>query len=218
MIKAVIFDMDGLLIDSEPVWFRARTEFLKEAGLTWTWEHQKNSMGISTKAWVEYIYNFANQKLSKEEVLDGIVSRMKQYYANGEIDIMPGANEALNYSKENFKVGLASGSYKELLYSAVKLNNWEKTFDEILSGDDIERGKPEPDIYLNVMERLGVMPSESIVLEDSRDGIKAGVAACANVIAVPGRDIPVPQEVLDSAFAVINTLNDFPKIVNKLNS
>lgn len=213
MIKAVIFDMDGLLVNSEPVWYRARIEFLREIGFTWTWEHQKNTMGVSTKTWVNYIYDFVNQKLTEDEVLEGIVSRMKQYYKNGEIESMPGAHEALNYSKDKFKVGLASGSYKELLYGAVKLNKWENIFDEILSGDDIERGKPNPDIYLKVMKKLAVSPSETIVLEDSKEGIKAGVSAGANVIAVPGKDAPVPHEVLDTAYAVINTLFDFPKIV-----
>ena len=214
MIKAVIFDMDGLLVNSEPVWYRARIEFLREIGFTWTWEHQKNTMGVSTDTWVNYISDFVNQKLTKDEVLEGIVNRMKQYYRNGEIDPMPGADEALKYSKEKFKVGLASGSYKELLYGAVKLNKWEDVFDEILSGDDIERGKPNPDIYLKVMEKLAVSPSETIVLEDSKEGIKAGVSAGASVIAIPGKDAPVPQEVLDTAYAVINTLFDFPQIVN----
>lgn len=217
MIKAIIFDMDGLLIDSEPVWFRAKEELLKEINYKWTWEDQKNSMGVSTETWVNYVYNLADQKFTKEEVLHGITDRMKQYYRNGEIDLMPGANEALEYSKNNFKVGLASGSYKDLLYGAVKSNNWESIFEEILSSDDMERGKPHPDIYLEVMKRLNVLPEECIVLEDSRDGIKAGVAAGAKVITVPSKDVPVPQKVLDSAFAVIDSLNDFPQIVNKLN-
>lgn len=217
MIKAVIFDMDGLLIDSEPVWFRAKEDLLKEINYKWTWEDQKNSMGVSTETWVNYVYNFADQKFTKEEVLHGITDRMKTYYKNGEIDLMPGANEALQFSKNNFKVGLASGSYKDLLYGAVKSNNWESIFEEILSSDDMERGKPQPDIYLEVMKRLGVLPEECIVLEDSRDGIKAGVAAGAKVITVPSKDVPVPQEVLDSAYAVIDSLNDFPQIVNELN-
>lgn len=217
MIKAIIFDMDGLLIDSEPVWFRAKEELLKEINYKWTWEDQKNSMGVSTETWVNYVYNLADQKFTKEEVLHGITDRMKQYYRNGEIDLMPGANEALEYSKNNFKVGLASGSYKDLLYGAVKSNNWESIFEEILSSDDMERGKPHPDIYLEVMKRLNVLPEECIVLEDSRDGIKAGVAAGAKVITVPSKDVTVPQKVLDSAFAVIDSLNDFPQIVNKLN-
>lgn len=217
MIKAVIFDMDGLLIDSEPVWFRAKEDLLKEINYKWTWEDQKNSMGVSTETWVNYVYNFADQKFTKEEVLHGITDRMKTYYKNGEIDLMPGANEALQFAKNNFKVGLASGSYKDLLYGAVKSNNWESIFEEILSSDDIERGKPQPDIYLEVMKRLGVLPEECIVLEDSRDGIKAGVAAGAKVITVPSKDVPVPPEVLDSAYAVIDSLNDFPQIVNELN-
>ncbi len=218
MIKAVIFDMDGLLINSEPVWFRAKKEFLGERNIPWTWENQKNSMGISTQAWVDYIYNLAQEKISKDEILYGVTDRMKFYYSKGEIDLMPGANEALNYAKNNFKVGLASGSFKELLYTAVRINEWEEIFEEILSSDDIERGKPHPDVYLKVMNKLNVKPSESVVLEDSRDGIKAGVAAGTNVIAVPGKEVPVPQDVLDSATFVIDSLVDMPNTIIKLNA
>ncbi len=216
MIKAVIFDMDGLLINSEPVWFRARNELFKNYKFEWTWNDQKQTMGVSTKAWVEYMYNRIEKVLSREELLKGVTDRMKLYYTNGEIELMPGANDALIFAKENFKVGLASGSYKELLYSAVKVNKWEIMFDEILSSDDLERGKPHPDVYLEVIKRLGVEAHECIVLEDSRDGIRAGVAAGTKVIAVPSKEVLVPQEVLDSAYASIDSLNDFPQIVNKL--
>lgn len=218
MIKAIIFDMDGLLINSEPVWFRARKDLLKNKKIDWTWDNQTQTMGLSTKDWLEYMFSQAKGMFTKEEILTGIIDRMKKYYLNGEVDIMPGANEALKFAKDNFKVGLASGSYKEILYSVVKVNNWVANFDEILSSDDMERGKPNPDIYLEVARRLGVQPEECIVLEDSRDGIKAGVAAGAKVIAVPSKEVKVPQEVLDSAFAVVDTLNDFPQMANKLNN
>ena len=218
MIKAIIFDMDGLLIDSEPVWFRAKEEFLGEYNVLWTWEDQRNSMGASTQAWVDYIYDLANKKLTKDEILFGVTDRMKLYYSNGEIGLMPGANEALDLAKKNYRVGLASGSYKDLIHRAVKRNNWEHIFDEILSGDDMERGKPSPDIYLEVMKRLNVQPSESVVLEDSTDGIKAGVAAGANVIAVPSKDVPVLQEVLDSAALVIDSLIELSDTLINLNA
>ena len=173
-------------------------------------------MGVSTQAWVDYIYNIAEQKLSKDEILIGVTDRMKLYYSKGEIDLMPGAKEALEFASKNYKVGLASGSYKDLLYSAVKINNWENIFEEILSSDDMEKGKPDPDIYLEVIERLGVSPSESVVLEDSRDGIKAGVSAGAFTIAVPGKEVPIPQDVLDSASIVIDNLLEFPGVISEL--
>lgn len=217
MISAIIFDMDGLLINSEPVWFRARNELLKDFDYNWTWDDQKQTMGVSTQAWVDYMYNMVNKTLTKEELLSGVTDRMKQYYSNCEVELMPGANEALNFAKENFKVGLASGSYKNLLYSAVKVNKWENIFDEILSSDDMERGKPHPDVYLEVIKRLGVDPNECVVLEDSKDGIRAGVAAGTKTIAVPSKVIQVPNEVLLSAFAIIDSLLEFPKVVTDFN-
>ncbi len=85
---------------------------------------------------------------------------------------------------------------------------WMNYFDEILSSDDLKKGKPAPDVYLEILNRLKVSPEESIVLEDSKDGIIAGVAAGSNVIAVPAKEYPVPEDVLKSAKRVIGSLSE----------
>jgi HAD superfamily hydrolase (TIGR01509 family) len=216
MIKAIIFDMDGLLINSEPVWFKARKDLCSTYNINWTWDHQKNNMGVSTRAWVEYMRNLLGDNLSSEEILNGIIDRMVNYYKKGEIELMPYANESLEYCHGKYSIGLASGSYKKLLHTAIETNNWSNYFNHILSSDDMERGKPFPDIYIEIVKRLGVKPEESIVLEDSRDGIIAGVTAGTNVIAVPGKEVEVPKDVLNSASEVINSLKDFPKALDKI--
>ncbi|MCB0751685.1 MAG: HAD family phosphatase [Ignavibacteriae bacterium] len=218
MIKAIIFDMDGLLIDSEPIWFRAKQELMKPLNLEWTHEDQIATMGVPTQFWIDYLYKKANGILTKDELLHGVTDRMINLYKKGEIELMPGVKEALKLAKENYKVGLATGSYKQLMEISLDVNNWRNIFDVILSSDDLERGKPFPDIYLEVMKRLNVRPKESVVLEDSRDGIKAGVAAEANVIAIPSKEVEVPKDVLDSATFVIDSLNEFPEVLNKLNN
>lgn len=218
MIKAIIFDMDGLLIDSEPIWFRAKQELMKTLNLEWTHEDQIATMGVPTQFWIDYLYKKVNGILTKDELLHGVTDRMINLYKKGEIELMPGVKEALKLAKENYKVGLATGSYKQLMEISLDVNNWRNIFDVILSSDDLERGKPFPDIYLEVMKRLNVKPKESVVLEDSRDGIKAGVAAGANVIAIPSKEVEVPKDVLDSAAFVIDSLNEFPEVLNKLNN
>ncbi|MCB0729950.1 MAG: HAD family phosphatase [Ignavibacteriae bacterium] len=218
MIKAIIFDMDGLLIDSEPIWFRAKQELMKTLNLEWTHEDQIATMGVPTQFWIDYLYKKVNGILTKDELLHGVTDRMINLYKKGEIELMPGVKEALKLAKENYKVGLATGSYKQLMEISLDINNWRNIFDVILSSDDLERGKPFPDIYLEVMKRLNVKPKESVVLEDSRDGIKAGVAAEANVIAIPSKEVEVPKDVLNSATFVIDSLNEFPEVLNKLNN
>lgn len=218
MIKAIIFDMDGLLINSEPVWFKAKVNLMKSINLEWNHEDQTSTMGVPTKFWIDYIFNKVNGVLSKEEILHGVTDRMKNLYRNGEIELMPGALDTLNIAKQNYKVGLATGSYKELMEIILEVNNWKNYFEVILSSDDLQRGKPFPDIYIEVMKRLNATPKETVILEDSRDGIKSGVASGANVIAVPSKEVEVPKDVLNSAAFVIDSLEEFPDVLNKLNS
>jgi len=217
MIKAIIFDMDGLLINSEPIWFEAKKELMKSINLEWTHKDQIATMGVPTSFWIDYLYKKVNGILSKEELLYGVTDRMKTLYKKCEIELMPGVKEALKLSRENYKVGLATGSYKELMEISLEVNKWKNIFDAILSSDDLERGKPHPDIYIEVMKRLNVEPKESVVLEDSRDGIISGVSAGANVIAIPSKEVEIPKDVLDSAAYVINSLYEFPNILEKLN-
>ena len=216
-IKAIIFDMDGLLIDSEPVWFNARKIFCKQLNIEWTWDHQRDTMGVSTAAWVKYMRTLLGEQYSNETILNGVVDKMTEAYKSGGIEMMPGADEAIKFCYGKYKIGIASGSYKVLLHTAIEANDWNKYLNEILSSDDMQRGKPHPDVYLETAKRLNVKPEECIVLEDSRDGIRAGVAAGANVIAVPSKEIVVPQEVLETAYKVIDSLHELPEILLQIN-
>lgn len=218
MIKAVIFDFDGLLIDSEPAWFKARKSMMNEFNLDWTIDDQKQNLGVSTKTWVNYLNDKLEGRLTTDEILNRVISDMKELYRNGEVDSKPGADEALKYCKDNnFIIGLASGSYKELLFIALKSKNWEGYFDEILSSDDLKKGKPAPDIYIEILKRLNMKPEESVVIEDSKDGIKAGAAAKTNVIAIPAKEYPVPEDVLNSTRRVIKSLFNLPETIKSFN-
>jgi HAD superfamily hydrolase (TIGR01549 family) len=217
MIKAIIFDFDGLLIDSEPVWFKARKAILNEFNLDWTWNDQKYTLGVSTKDWVSYMSGKLGTKITSDEILNRVITKMKEFYTNGEAKSKLGADEALKFCKNNkFIMGLASGSYKDLLLSALRYKRWEEYFDEILSSDDLKKGKPAPDIYIEILRRLRVKPEESIVLEDSRDGIKAGKAAGTSVIAVPSTEVQIPEEVLKSANRIISSLIDLPETIKSI--
>jgi beta-phosphoglucomutase-like phosphatase (HAD superfamily) len=217
MIKAIIFDFDGLLIDSEPIWFKSRKALLNDFNMDWSVNDQKHTLGVSTKDWVRYMSNKLGEKLPPNKILDEVISRMKKMYENGEVMSKLGADQALKYCKDNyFILGLASGSHKELLFSGLNSKNWKDYFDEILSSDDLKNGKPAPDIYIEILRRLRVKPEESIILEDSRDGIKAGKAAGANVIAVPSTEVQMPEEVLKSANRIISSLIDLPQTIKSI--
>jgi HAD superfamily hydrolase (TIGR01509 family) len=216
MITAVIFDLDGLLVDSEPMWFRARSEIFQRFSLVWTEAEQKKQMGVSTAMWADYIALKLQGKMSREEIVNESLSKMASYYRAGEVRIMPGAAEALGYCAGKYKLGLASGSPMLLIDAALSGANWRHFFSEMVSSDEVNHGKPAPDVYLEVMKRMGVEAAATVVVEDSGGGILAGKAAGAKVVAVPNPEMMPAPEALREANVVIDSLFSLGRAVEEL--
>ena len=216
MIRTALFDLDGLLVDSEPVWFKVRTEMFGRFGLTWTDEDQKGLMGRSTQAWIEYVDQKLAGRLSKTEIVRETMNGMAGAYRAGQVRIMPGAQEALRVCADRFKVGLASGSPRELIDAALDANAWRPGFAQVVSSDEVPQGKPSPDVYVEALRRLDAEPGSSVVIEDSGSGILAGKAAGARVIAVPNPALMPERSILSRADVVIGSLCEFEDAIKTI--
>lgn len=216
MIEAVIFDMDGLLVDSEPVWFRARVDLLERHGVEWSEKDQLAMAGVHTEVWVEALYEKLDGALSRAQVLDDIVSRMAGFYERGEVPILPGAGAAVAACGDRYRVGLASGSPQRLIDACLDGAGWTRHFECLLSSDELEHGKPAPDVYLEIIRRMGVDPRATVVVEDSGAGIRSGKAAGTRVVAVPNRHTDPGAEVLALADTRIDTLHALPDLLTDL--
>lgn len=208
VIDAVIFDMDGLLVDSEPAWFRARVELLEHHGRIWTATDQLAMAGVHTDVWVDALHDKLEGQLSREQVLDEIIGRMAAYYEAGEVRTMPGADEALAACARRGRVGLASGSPMRLIEACLKGAEWGGFFEALISSDELEHGKPAPDIYLELMRRMGLDPATTAVVEDSGAGIRSAKAAGARVVAVPDPSTDPGPSVLALADTQVASLRE----------
>jgi HAD superfamily hydrolase (TIGR01509 family) len=217
LINAVIFDLDGLLVDTEPVWFRARKDFMNKFGQDWTDEDHKIQMGVSTEFWADYTYKKIDGKMSREKIVDEILGRMVTFYESGDVKVMPGAEDALKYCSENYITGLASGSPLRLIDAALEGRNWRKYFRRVVSSDEVENGKPAPDTYLEIFNRLNITPEETVVIEDSGGGIMAGYSSGAKVIAVPNKDMMPSAGILSKAAVRLDSLTGIASALEKLN-
>jgi HAD superfamily hydrolase (TIGR01509 family) len=205
MIQAVIFDMDGLLVDSEPVWDRARRSMADEAGRPWTADDHKAVMGVSTQEWADYMIARLDLALTPREVIDQVIERMAEMYRAG-IPWLPDALDAVDMAVEHFRTALASGSHPTLVEAVTADVAVQGKFEVIVSADEVGAGKPAPDVYLVTAERLGVEPASCVCLEDSGNGILAGVRAGMKVIAVPDPRFPPAEAVLEQAHLVLPAL------------
>jgi HAD superfamily hydrolase (TIGR01509 family) len=216
VIRAVIFDMDGLLVDSEPVWFEARRELLSRFGRGWTTADQERLMGVKTSTWVEYLGDKLDGAMPPDEVLNTIVGIMAASYERGDVPVLPGASEALEHCVGRYRVGLASGSPRLLIDAALTGAHWDRYFEDVVSSDDCAKGKPAPDVYLEIMRRMDLSPETTAVVEDSPAGILAGKAAGARVVAVPRGYTPPDDPAVRDADARIASLHELPETLEAM--
>ncbi len=205
MIQAVVFDMDGVLVDSEPVWDKARKAMADIAGKSWDTLDHDAVMGVSTEEWADYMIERLELTMTRQQVVDEVIGRMKAMYEAG-VPYLPGALEVVEMAAAEFRTGLASGAHPALIDIVTTDEPMTGRFEVIVAADEVGAGKPAPDVYLAAAERLGVDPAECVCLEDSGNGILSGAAAGMKVIAVPDPRFPPAAEKLERADDVASSL------------
>ena len=189
-LQAVLFDMDGLLIDSEPMWLEVETEVMAWLGGEWGPQHQQKLLGGSVTYAAHYMLSLVEATVAPQEVERRLVDGMAERLA-GSVPLMPGAKELLaEVRAAGVATALVSSSERRLVEAALAGIGREH-FDVTVAGDEVARRKPDPEPYLTAMARLGVSPGRCVVLEDSPTGLAAAEAAGCVTLAVPGV-VPVP--------------------------
>jgi HAD superfamily hydrolase (TIGR01509 family) len=204
VIGAVVFDLDGLLIDSEQVWDDVRENLAHERGGRWHPGAQRAMMGMSSPEWSRYMHENVGLRESPDEINRIVVERMVERYAEGPPWI-PGALDAVRATAELFTLGLASSSNRELIDLALEAGGIASLFRATVSSEEVPRGKPAPDVYLEAASRLGLQPERCTAVEDSHSGIRAAKAAGMTCIAVPNAHFP-PGDAVAEADVVLASL------------
>ena len=206
MIEAVVFDLDGLLLDSEQLWDDAREELARERGGRWHEGAQRDMMGMSSPEWSRYMHERIGLHESPEEISAEVVRRMKALYRK-RLPLLPGAQEAVKRVADHWRVGLASSSNRPLIDLALELADLAQFFQSTVSSEEVGRGKPAPDVYLEAARQLGVEPTRITAIEDSQNGIRSAAAAGMDVVAIPNPRFPPGEDALAAAYLVLDSLD-----------
>jgi len=205
VIEAVVFDLDGVLLDSEEIWDRAREELARERGGRWHDRAQRDMMGMSSTEWSHYMADVIGLSEPPEEISREVVQRLTELYRE-ELPAIPGAREAVERLAARWPLGLASSSNRELIDLTLELLGVEHLFTATVSSEEVARGKPAPDVYLEAARRLGVDPTTAAAVEDSHNGILSAKAARMRVIAIPNAHFPPDEDALAAADVVLDSL------------
>jgi HAD superfamily hydrolase (TIGR01509 family) len=205
VIEAVVFDLDGVLLDSEQVWDEAREQLAAERGGRWHAEAQREMMGMSSTEWSRYMHETIGLPEPPEEINREVVERLTASYRE-HLPALPGAREAVERLAARWPLGLASSSNRELIDLALQLLGVEHLFAATVSSEEVARGKPAPDVYLEAARRLGVEPTHAAAVEDSHNGILAAKAAGMRVLAIPNSHFPPDADALAEADVVLDSL------------
>ncbi len=183
MTDTVVFDLDGVLLDSEQVWDEVREQLVRERGARWHEGAQREMMGMSSVEWSRYMHNELGVPDPPEAISAEVLRRMEERYRTG-LPLIDGAREAVERLGARWPLGLASSSNRELIDLVLQLGGLEQFFRVTVSSEEVARGKPAPDVYLEAARRLEVPPERCVAIEDSENGIRAAKAAGMRVVAI----------------------------------
>jgi len=213
---AVVFDLDGVLMDSEQRWNGAKEALVRESGGRWREEAPLVMMGMSSSEWAAYLRDELRVPMEVDAISRDVVRRMEAGYREG-LPLLPGAGEAVRSLADRWPLGLASSSNREIIDLVLELAGFADAFGVTVSSEEVERGKPAPDVYLETARRLGVDPALSVAIEDSSNGLRAAHAAGMAVIAVPNPHYPPAPDALSLAAASVAVVGDVtPELVERV--
>jgi HAD superfamily hydrolase (TIGR01509 family) len=202
VIEAVVFDLDGVIVDSEHVWDEVRQRLAQERGGRWHDQASRDMMGMSSVEWSRYMHDVIGLAESPEEINAEVVRRLVGVYRE-ELPLLDGAVEAVEALGKRWPLGLASSSNRELIDLVLRVSGLERWFAATVSSEEVPRGKPAPDVYLEAARRLGVAAERCAAVEDSENGIRSARAAGMRVVAVPNPRYPPAGDALAAADVVL---------------
>jgi HAD superfamily hydrolase (TIGR01509 family) len=213
LIEAVVFDLDGVLVQSEEVWDEVREAYVRERGGRYDEEIQRALMGMSSTEWSRYLHQEAGVPDEPRTINDEIVRRMLAAYTD-HLPLIEGAVGAVQRLAARYPLGLASSSNRELIDAVLRGAGLAQYFGATVSSEEVAHGKPAPDVYLEVARRLGVEAPDCAAIEDSHGGIRSAKAAGMRVIAIPNPSYPPDEESLAQADVTIRSLDELtPELV-----
>jgi HAD superfamily hydrolase (TIGR01509 family) len=207
VIEAVVFDLDGVVVDSEQVWDDVRETLARERGGRWHERAQADMMGMSSVEWSAYMHDELGLAQSPAEINDEVVRLMLERY-RAELPLLPGALEAVKRIAGRFPLAVASSSNRPLIEAVLESAGLARYFRATVSSEEVPRGKPAPDVYVEAARRLGVAPELCAAVEDSANGLRSAKAAGMRVVAFPNPHYPPAQDALALADVVLSSLDE----------
>jgi HAD superfamily hydrolase (TIGR01509 family) len=213
VIDAVVFDLDGVIIDSEELWDEVREGLARERGGRWSAQAQADMMGMSSTEWSRYLHEVVGLSEPSEEINREVVERMLARYSES-LPLVDGAVDAVKRLAAHWRLAVASSSNRELIDRVLEVSGLASYFEATVSSEEVDRGKPAPDVYLKAARRLGVEAASSVAIEDSASGIRSAHAAGMHVVAIPNRAFPPPADVLALSSLVLESIDELdPEVI-----
>jgi len=213
VIGAVVFDLDGVVVDSEQVWDDVREQLVRERGGRWHAGAQAAMMGMSSPEWSSYLHDELGLPESPQELNDEVVRRMLARYRE-DLPLIDGAVDAVRRLAAEFPLAVASSSNRQLIEADLERAGIAERFAAVVSSEEVARGKPAPDVYLEAARRLGVEPARCAAIEDSSSGIRSAHAAGMRVVVVPNTHYPPAADALALADAIVGSAAELtPELV-----